>query len=213
MQQYTTPRLATTDDPIRSRHDLKTTRQSIKDLLANGTPKWVSHPEDYKALAKESYLADKEQSDAMVREYRMQGQEILSDAKPRMVNIIQTREFIKKLRDNGIRCFTFQNGHPQQVGLWACRPNSVELTYVCFMQIPCMYEWSVLRLDRHGLPNGEDFRGWRTVLSQLVVKDIATETKLHKIFGRPTDAITSRRYRQTLFNFRNGIGRQHVDQF
>jgi len=195
------------DDPIKSRHDIKTTRQSIKELLSGGTPDWLRHPEDYKAFAKESFLAEKEQSDAMVAQYKMPGQEILSDRKSRIINIMTTWDFIKKLKDNGVKCITFNNPVMKQtVGLWACPPNSDEMKYIAYMQLPCQYEWSVLRLDAHGLPNGEDYRGWRTVLAQLIVKEILTEQKAHEIFGEPSGA-QSVIYRRTLWNFRNGIGR------
>jgi hypothetical protein len=207
MQNYNTPNLATVDDPIRSRHDIKATRQSIKQMLAGGTPDWVRFPSEYKSFVRESFQAEKEQSDRMVRQYRLDNQDELTDEKSRKVNIVRSRDIIKKLRDNGVRCFTIDNGMAGTVGLWACKPNSQEMTYVCYMQIPFMCEWSIVRLDRHGLASGESYRGWRTILAQLIVKEILTEKKVHAIFGRPNDSITSRRYRETLFNFRNGIGR------
>lgn len=201
--QFTTPGLTTVDDPIKSRHDLKTTRQSIKAILANGTPNWVRWPNDYKAFVRESFAAEKESSDDQVRHFRMEDQDFLIDVKSRKVNIKRTRDIIKTLRDNGVRCFTVQNGHPQQVGIWCCPSNSDEMVYVCYLQVPYMCEWSVLRLDRHFLPNGEDFRGWRTLIVQLVEKGILTEQKAHKIFGAPTDGMVSRRYRRSLFFYRN----------
>jgi len=195
------------DDPIKSRHDIKTTRQSIKELLANGTPDWLRFPEDYKEFCKESFAAEREQSLAQVAQYKMPGQEILSDPKPRMINIMTTRDFIKKLKDNGVKCITFNNPVMKQtIGLWACPPNSDEMKYIAYCQVPCMYEWSVLRLDKHNLPNGEDYRGWRTVLAQLIIKEILSEKKAHEIFGEPSGA-QSVIYRRTLWNFRNGIGR------
>lgn len=201
------------DEPIKSSHDIKTTRESIKQLLADGTPDWVRFPNDYKAFVKESFQAEKENSDRQVAQYRMPDQNILTDAKPRMVNIIYTPVFIKKLKDNGVKCVTFNTPlMPQTVGLWCKAPFSDELKYICYCQIPCMYEWSVLRLDRHGLPNGEDFRGWRTVLAQLIVKEILTEQKAHELFGRPPESAVSKIYRQTLWEFRNGIGRNPAEQ-
>ena len=192
-------------DPIESKHDLRTTRESIKALLANGTPNWVKWPEDYKNFVKESFQEDKETSDDMVKSYRMEDQELLTNAVARKVNPMGTRDFILKLRKHGVRCFTIDNGMPQTVGLWAMRPNSIRPTYVAYCQKPAMYEWSLLRLDHHGLPAGERFRGWRTVLAQLIVKKILSETKAHHIFGAPTESINGRRYRETLFNYRNGI--------
>lgn len=192
-------------NPIASKHDFKTTNNTIKALLANGTPRWVSHPEEYKNFVAESFAEDKEMSDEQVASYKMEDQELLTNAVARKVNAIGTRDFITKLRKNGIRCFTIDNGMPQTVGLWAMRPNSIKPTYVSFLQIPAMYEWSLLRLDYHGLPAGERFRGWRTVLSQMIVKKILTESKAHYIFGKPTESINGRRYSETLYNYRNGV--------
>ena len=198
------------DDPIKSRHDLRTTRESIKSMLANGTPDWYRFPQDYKAFVKESFAAEKEASDAQVAQYKMDGQEELTNADARKVNPMGTRDFIHKLRSNGVRCFTVDNGMAGTVALWAATSLSDETVYVAYCQIPAMYEWSVLRLDRHGLPAGEDFRGWRTVLAQLIVKGVLTEAKAHEIFGKPTDGLVSRRYRQTLYDFRNKKGQYAV---
>ena len=195
------------DDPIKTRHDIKRTRKSIQELLKNGTPDWVRFPQDYKHLSQEWKQYEKEQSDAMVAQFRMPGQEIMSDALPRKIKLMGTRDFLTTLRQNGVQCFTFFNGMPGTAGLWAAKPNRAEVEYIAYVQIPAMYEWSVLRLDAHGLPNGEDFRGWRTVLAQLIIKEILTEEKAHKIFGEPSgeQAVI---YRRTLWNFRNGIGRK-----
>jgi hypothetical protein len=191
-------------DPWKHKHDMKTTQATIKSLLANGTPAWVSHPEDYKHFVRESFQQAKEESDAQVSQYKMEHQDILTNAKARKVNAIGTRDFIQKLRQNGVRCFTVDNGFPPQtVALWAIRPNSQEVQYVCYLQRPAMYEWSVLKVDRHGLPAGEDFRGWRTVLAQLITKNILTEAKAHAIFGKPTDSEVSLLYRETLYYIRN----------
>jgi hypothetical protein len=198
------------ENPWQTHHDVKATEAAIKQMLWNGTPDWYTHPEDYKNFAKETFLAEKETSDNQVRGYRMDDQEKLVNQKARFVNPIGTRDFIKKLRDNGVRCFTIDNGMPSTVGLWAYRPNYDLLGAipVCYIQIPAMIEWSVLRLDDHGLPAGEAFRGWRTVLSQLILKSVLTEEQAHEIFGAPTDSPVSSRYRRTLYFFRNNGSRE-----
>ena len=204
MSQPIKPALQKLDNPYKEYHDLKTTRATIKQLLSNGTPAWVSHPEDYKHFVRESFQQAKEESDAQVSQYKMERQDILTNAKARKVNAIGTRDFIQKLRQNGVRCFSIDNGFPPQtVALWAIRPNSNQIQYVCYLQRPAMYEWSVLKVDRHGLPAGEDFRGWRTVLAQLITKNILTEAKAHAIFGKPTDSEVSLLYRETLYYIRN----------
>jgi hypothetical protein len=175
-------------------------------MLAGGTPDWYTRPQEYKAFVKESFAAEKEASDAQVAQYKMDGQEELTNADARKVNPMATRDFIHKLRSNGVRCFTVDNGMVGTVALWAFIKDSAEAIYVAYCQVPAQYEWSVLRLDRHGLPAGEEWRGWRTVLAQLIVKGVLTEQKAHDIFGRPTDGSVSRRYRHTLYCFRNKIG-------
>jgi hypothetical protein len=204
MREQIRPPLQQLDNPYKERHDLKTTQATIKQLLSGGTPAWVSHPEDYKNFVKESFQAEKEASDAQVEQYKMAHQDILLNAKARKVNAIRTRDFIQKLRQNGVKCFTVDNGFPPQtVALWAIAPSTGKLVYICYLQVPAQYEWSVLKVDRHGLPAGEDFRGWRTVLIQLITKGIMTEKKAHEVFGKPTDSEVSLLYRESLYYIRN----------
>jgi hypothetical protein len=202
MQKYVTPGLATVDDPWKETHNTAATKETIKQLLADGTPDWVKHPHDYKNFVNEAFQAEKENSDKQVEGYKMEDQSLLTDEAARLVNVISTRNFIRKLRDNGVKCFTIDNGWPGTVALWVVQNDKP--VYICYLQAPAMVEWSVLALDKHGLPAGESYRGWRTVLVQLIEKFILTEDQAHKIFGAPTINIVSKRYRQTLYNFRNG---------
>jgi len=134
----------------------------------------------------------------------MADQEQLCNEVARKVNPIRTRNFIDKLRENGIKCYTIDNGYPPAtVALWAFKPGTDHVVPICYLQIPAMYEWSVLRLDHRGLPNGEAYRGWRTVEVQLIEKGIISEAQAEGIFGRPVDGEVSRRFRQSLYYFRN----------
>lgn len=191
-------------NPWEGRHDLKTTNETIKKLLAGGTPQWVRFPKDYRAFAQESFLADKEVSEVMTRRYRMEDQELLLNEVARKVNPVSTREFVRRLRNAGIKCYTIDNGFPpQSVALWAFKPGTDHVVPVCYLQVPAMYEWSVLRLDKRGMASGESFRGWRTVEVQLIEKGIVSEARAHEIFGRPDDGLVSRRFRKSLHWFRN----------
>jgi len=193
------------NNPIVATHDTATTQATIKELLKDGTPDWFSHPEDYKQYAKESAAYDYETSCNMVAEYRMEDQEQLIDFKARNVNIIGSKEFVLKLRDNGIRCAAVYNGMAGTAGLWSIVPTKtgMNVRYVTFIQIPAMIEWDVLHLDPHGLPDGLEYRGWRSVVVELVKRQVITERRATEIFGRPTDSIVSRRYRRSLFEFRH----------
>jgi len=191
-------------NPWEGRHDLKRTRETISKLLAGGTPNWIKWPKDYKAFAQESFLADREVSETMARRYKMEDQELLLNEVARKVNPVSTRDFIQKMRSAGIKCYTIEMGYPPQtVALWAFKPGTDHVVPVCYLQVPAMYEWSILRLDKRGLPNGEAYRGWRTVEVQLVEKGIITEAQAHRIFGRPVDGPVSRKFRQSLHWFRN----------
>src|SRR5487761_463001 len=144
--------LAPAENPINSVHDMKTTQETIKKLLANGTPDWVRFPHEYKAFVKESFAQEKEVSDTMAKAYQIEDQDILSNPEGRKVNAISTRDFVQKLRDNQVKCFTVDNGYPPQtVALWAFRPGTEHAVAICYLQVPAMYEWSVLKLDRHNV--------------------------------------------------------------
>jgi hypothetical protein len=208
------------DDPIRSNMTPAKAARTARKLMRYGVPRWASHPHEFKNYALECYQRDKEQSDAQVADYRMEGQDLLTDRKARLINGMHSRDFIEKLRDNGVNCFTYQvppgPETPKEllntVGLWAEVPNErgighlyrgIRHQYVCYMDIPMMHEWSLLRLDRHNLPIGEAHRGWRTVVSQLILKKVLTESQAHQIFGAPKGR-QSLKYRKTLYEFRNG---------
>lgn len=190
---------------MRPYHDMSTTQDTIRQLLANGTPNWVKHPEEYKNFVRESFAAEKEISDEMSEQYHIEDQADLTNRKARMINPMSTDVFVRKLRENGIKCFTVYNGLAGTVGLWCIPPKRTAVArYVCYLQVPAMYEWSVLRVTEHNVPNGEAFRGWRTALTELIKKEILTEYQAHKIFGHPSDSPVYRRYRRTLWEIRNG---------
>lgn len=193
------------NDPWKERHNVAATQQSIKELLADGTPHWVRFPEEYKSYVQEAFAQEKQISDDMAVQYRWDDQDILSDAKSRMVNPMHVIEFVQKLETNGVKCEVRYCGMPQTIGLW-CQPQNTtsKFRYVCYLQVPAMYEWSVMRLNRHNIPDGEDYRGWRTAVVQLVKKDVLSEREAHRIFGVPSPNERSSRYFRSLWEKRNG---------
>lgn len=197
-------------DPIRERHDVDATHEAVQKMLAGGTPNWVKWPQDYRSFVRESFAAEKEISDKMAAGYRWDDQDILTNRQARMVNAMSTRAFVMKLNDNGIKTVLTDSGMKGTIGLWCVVPRQEQkLRYVCYLQVPAMYEWSVLRLDAHGIPSGEEYRGWRTVAVQLVEKEIITEQQCHRIFGVPGANKLSARYYRSLWEKRHG--RQFVD--
>ena len=208
----TIPELKQLEQPWAGYHDVAATQESIQLMLAGGIPNWVKFPEDYRQFVKESFAREKEISDEMAEQYQMEDQQYLTNRKARMVNLMSTDNFVAKLRQNGIKCFTVYNGyalpskHPLKmtIALWCIPPKqTARARYICYLQIPAMYEWSVLAVNPHNVPIGEAFRGWRTVLIQLIKKEILTEFQAHPIFGYPSENIIFRRYRQSLWEIRN----------
>jgi hypothetical protein len=177
----------------------------VKDILKDGTPSWVSHPEDYSNWFDEQEKADKERSDASTSQYRIEDQEELTNEDTSLVNFLNVNYFVATLRENGIICKIGQD-HPQTCGLYAVRPGYEQLgcQFVTSMQVPIMPEWGLLREEEHGVPNGEAAIGWRQVLAKLIQNKVSTEEKLHRIFGEPAVNARSTRYRRTLQAVRNG---------
>jgi hypothetical protein len=199
------------ENPFNEHHDVDATHQAIRQMLADGTPNWVKFPNDYKSFVKESFAAEKDISNRMAAAYKWDDQEDLTNKAARQINKISTRNFVEhKLTKNGIKTvitdvgWTGRGGIPT-VGLWCSPPLSPKkLRAVCFMDVPAMWEWSVLKLDSHGIPDGEASRGWRTVAIQLVEKEIITEAQCHRIFGVPSPNAISARYFRSLWEKRNG---------
>lgn len=199
--------LVAVDDPIRSMGMAnKLTDATIKQILKDGTPDWYRFPQDYKNFAREEYLREKEASCNLAADYGMEDQELLTDEGPRRVNILPTYKFLRMLKDNGIVVGAAEiQGEPQLAGLWARCRTATGWKPVCIgaIQIPAMYEWSILRLDEHGISAGEKFIGWRSALASLITKGAITEKQAHEIFGEPREGQVSRRYRRTMWQHRN----------
>jgi len=197
--------LQDTVEPWKDFRDIDATNHTFAEYYAGNTPNWVKWPKDYQHFAAEEFEKHKQDSQSMALEYQMEEQDKLTNRQARMVNAMSTRDFIAKLRANGVKCFTVDNGFPKMtVALWCMPPRQNQRArYVCYMQVPAMYEWSVLKVDIYGKPMGEDFRGWRTVVAQLIEKEILSEAEAHRIFGNPSMNPVFSRYHQTLWEYRN----------
>lgn len=183
------------------------TAATIKEVLKHGTPDWFSHPEDYKAMAQEDYARMKEISDGQVSEYKLPNQHIYMDEGARMRNPLHAKELLFKLRSNGLACCIQQNANSVAgtAGLFAIRPGyeQLGLQLVTTVQVPRMYEWSVLRVDAHGLPDGEKYVGWRNTCAALVRKGFWSEDKVHEVFGLPPNREFAMEYHKSMWLYRN----------
>ena len=74
--------------------------------------------------------------------------------------------------------------------------------YATWVQIPAMLEYSVMRFDEHNLPTREKYRGWRTVLLELIRQGFLEERVANHVFGEPRGP-AARRWLEILQSFRN----------
>lgn len=126
--------------------------------------------------------------------------------------ILHMNKFLGMLKDTGVDAwYNTKGGMPKTLGLNvlhagtydACKHESGEPHYVCFVQVPFMQEYEEMHFDRYDVPLGSKRRGWRTVLLNLVMQGVLTEAQAHEVFGAPDNNIVSRRYREQMKFFRN----------
>ena len=189
--------------------DLKSVGHIVKELLKSGTPKWYSHPEDYKQQVQEWHAEARENLLDECAAYKYEDQDALANPAGRRVNMMPAAVFMRKLRTEGkITCFS----HDSQLGdhsasLFVLRSTikGGEFQPLCSIQVPLMWEWSTIRLDpKTLLPSGFRDIGWRSAVRCLITQGVLTEAHAHEIFGSPREASVSRIYRRMICEHRNG---------
>lgn len=195
--------------------DRKETLGIIKQLLKGGTPDWYRFPGDYKAMVDEWHKEAHENLLAECRYYQVDDQETLSDPAGRRVNIMPAAVFMRKLRNEGkLTCFShdsqLQDGSASLFVLMPTK-NGGEFQPMCSIQVPLMWEWSLLRIDpKTNLPTGFRDIGWRSAVRCLIMNGALTEQRAHEIFGKPRICRVSRSYRRMLFDYHNNMRRQNA---
>ncbi len=66
------------------------------------------------------------------------------------------------------------------------------------LQYPCGPEWSLMNFNEWDVPTTEKYRGWRTALLQMILKDVLTEEEVDRAFGPVVLNPASELYRQQL---------------
>lgn len=129
-----------------------------------------------------------------------------ADMQMRMGKIIHSSELITTLRNKlHLKCWYREHPHADKVTLVVQRGDGMlEPEVGCWVQRGYMPEYTVMGFDQHGVPMAERFRGWRTVLLQLILKGLITEEAAHKIFG-PAERECAERYNSILWGIRNTI--------
>lgn len=153
---------------------------------------------------KEELHRQKELSDDLAKQYQWLHPSEYIDEGARVGRIMHSSELINKLREScSIHCWYRQHPQPRKLTLLVDRHmRQLPPEVGCWAQEGFMPEYSIVRFDDHGVPLDEKFRGWRTVLLQLIIKGILTEAVADRVFGKAVGP-ASERYRKTLYGFRN----------
>ena len=150
----------------------------------------------------------REGNSAAVSGYQWDRQEELSEAHEaeRMGKAMHANELMRGLKACGLECGLRKTKLRQMMGLdGVVKINGVlQVQYLCWVQVPWMPEYSVMYFDDHGLPTSEKYRGWRTVLIQLIQHGAIREADALRVFGEPTGQPVARRFKQLLYAIRNG---------
>lgn len=70
------------------------------------------------------------------------------------------------------------------------------------LQWDCGPEWSLMHFDEFAVPIREKYRGWRTALLALILRDVITEDEVDRAFGPVVENHASELYRETLQSYR-----------
>jgi hypothetical protein len=143
----------------------------------------------------------------IAKEYQWVKPEEYADIGPRIGRVLTHEQFINILRDKcKLHCFYREMGHPQKIALWVKRNGISEPESVGWCQRPYMIEYEVVRFDERGVPLDSRYRGYRTVLLNLLMKGMLTEQQITKAFG-PATGPASGRYNKMLYELRKqGLG-------
>jgi hypothetical protein len=141
----------------------------------------------------------------LAKEYQWVKPEEYADEDARLGRILSYSEFISILRNKcGLQCFYREMGSPQKIALWVHKNYMTEAKVACWCQRPYMREWEVVRFDEKGVPLDSKFRGWRTCLLDLRLKEMLTEEQINKAFGSPTGKVAAR-YNQVMQSVRKNF--------
>jgi hypothetical protein len=154
----------------------------------------------------EEHARIKEENDNIAREYQWLSPEEYKDEKARIGEIMHSSELIKKLTEEcGLTAQYRSHPQPKRITLLVDSTNGIRgLEVACWVQFGYMPEYSIINVDDHGVVLQEAYRGWRTVLLQLLVKKMVTEEVVTRVFG-PAVGPASNRYNQILQGMRNAF--------
>jgi hypothetical protein len=127
----------------------------------------------------------KEENDSLARDYQWLNPGEYEDEKARIGRIMHSSELIKKLTEEcGISAVYRPHPQPKRVTLLVDPTLGIQgMQVACWVQFGYMPEYSICNFDDHGVVLQEAYRGWRTVLLQLLVKHMIDEETINRVFG------------------------------
>jgi hypothetical protein len=149
----------------------------------------------------------KEENDSLAQDYQWLSPDEYDDEKARIGRIMHSSELIKKLTEEcGIRARYRSHPQPKRITLLVDTTQGIKgLEVACWVQFGYMPEFSICNFDDHGVILQEAYRGWRTVLLQLLIKKMLTEEVANRVFGEASGP-AAKRYLQILQGFRTVKG-------
>jgi len=147
----------------------------------------------------------KEGNSEIAKEYQWVKPEEYADEAARVGRVMSHEEFIRILRNKlHLTCFYREMNHPQKIALWATKREGLVPESVGWVKRGLTTELSIMRFDDHGVPVDEKFRGWRSVLMNLVMKGFLKEHDVRKVFGRAKGSC-SEKYNSFMQQFRTVV--------
>ena len=145
----------------------------------------------------------KEENDSLARDYQWLNPGEYEDEKARIGRIMHSSELITKLRDGcQLQCWYASHPQPKRITLVVDTTNGIKPPEVgCWVQFGYMPEYSICNFDDHGVVLQEAYRGWRTVLLQLLVKHMIDEETINRVFGEAVGP-AARKYLEIVRAFR-----------
>ena len=146
----------------------------------------------------------KEGNSEVAKEYQWCSPEEYADIQQRFGRIMNHYELINKLRaDCKLRVYYREHPNADKLTLlYSDEYSNKKPEIACWVQRGWMPEYTIMGFDDHGVPLAEKYRGWRTVLLQMILKGIITEKAAHKVFGE-ANLPCAERYNTILRSYRN----------
>lgn len=178
--------------------------EKLDSTLEEEIKKYSEHQHEKSSSQNEEELCrQKEINDDLSKQYQWVHPDEYKDEGARIGKIIHSSQLINIFRNQfGLKCWYRDHLQPRKITLMVQRKESLKPEVACWVQQGFMPEYTIMRFDSHHVPLDEKFRGWRTVVLQLILKDIITEEQVNKYLGQAVGDV-SERYNSLLYEWRN----------